>query len=291
MWGRINHAAAVVAVCAAAAAPSPVMGSDAGEIVGLIELYNDSAAATLSLPDPTSEQLERLVAGDVVAFRDRMPIGADADMAYRVVALAMVPEDRLRLWVATLGSAEQNAKRMVEVKLEQLEGGAAVWYQFVNLPWPIADRHWTIRSQARKGVAAATGAWWEHGWTLADGGRERAREHVAGGHAADLELRQFDRAVYLPMNEGGWLMARLADGGTLVAVHATAELGGGLPDSWVARYVSRQLRKLVVKIRERAANAEGIVAASSTIYSGYGEQIGAGLLEQGGAACRQDNRC
>ena len=289
MWRWVFHAA--VLGCTASLGSAHAQTGGAEPIVRLVDSYNASSAATFALPMPDDDQLERLRSGEVVAFRNRVPMGSDEQWVYRVVALAAVPEDRLRLWVATLGSAEQNAKRMVEIKIDQLDAGAAVWYQFVNLPWPIADRHWTIRSQARTGVAETTGAWWEHGWTLAERGLERARDRVEAGTAADLTARQFERAVYLPMNDGGWLMARLPDGGTLVAVHATAELGGGLPDSWVARYVSRKLRNLVGQIRARAGQAEAILAASPLIFTGHGERIETDLLEDGGSTCRSNNRC
>lgn len=288
MWGTAMRVTLLLSslVCSSAS----VSAADADDVLALVEQYNDSSAATLTLPRPSDEQLERLVSGDVISFRNRTPMGDTGQMIFRVVALALVPEDRLRLWVATLGSVEQNASRLVEIKLRQ-EGGAAVWYQFVNLPWPVADRHWTIRSRARTDVAASTGVWWEHGWTLAAGGEQMAREVVDRNEAADLTMRQFERAVYLPANDGGWLMARADETMTLVAVHATAELGGGLPDSWVARYVARQLRAQIGKMRTRAGGAEAIVAASPQIFTGLGERVDPAMLADQDFSCRTNNRC
>ncbi|MEM1261905.1 MAG: hypothetical protein AAGH76_05885 [Pseudomonadota bacterium] len=261
------------------------------EINDLLQRYNTAPTATLQLPLPDDDQLTRLKDGEIISYRNRVATTPDAPLVYQVVALATVPEDRLRLWVATLGSVEQNASRLVEVKLRQEPAGAALWYQFVNLPWPVADRHWVIRSQARAEIAAATETWWEHGWALADGGQSMARKRLVAGDLADLSERQFDKAVYLPANTGGWLMARLSSGHTFVAVHATAELGGGLPKNWVARYVSKQLNRQVEKIRERSIRAESILATSAVIFTGRGEPVTRAMLERGASDCARLNQC
>ncbi len=241
--------------------------------------YNDQPHASLTLPLPDDDQLARLSAGDVISFRERIET-ASGDTVYRVVALAELPTSRLAVWVATLGSVETNASRLLEVKLGEHASGSSIWYQYVNLPWPIADRHWTIRSRARTAVAASTGVWWEHGWSLMADGKRIARDHIETAPRLGISQRQFDRAVYLPTNTGGWLMAPLSPDATLVAVHATAELGGGLPDGWVARYVSRQLTKQMRKMRERAPRAGEILASSHALYTGRGVRIEAQMLAQ-----------
>ncbi|MEM8983392.1 MAG: hypothetical protein AAGC71_10215 [Pseudomonadota bacterium] len=276
-------------VLASAARAGERVPSD--EVYELLRRYNAAPTATLELPLPNDDQLVRLLDGQVINFRNRVEPSPGAPMVHQVIALAIVPQDRLRLWVATLGSVEQNASRLVEVKLRQLSAGAALWYQFVNLPWPIADRHWVIRSQARSEIAVSTQLWWEHGWTLANGGHAMARERLLAGDLADLNERQFDKALYLPANTGGWLMARLGSEQTFVAVHATAELGGGLPKNWVARYVSKQLNRQIEKIRTRATNAESILAMSAAIFTGHGEPVTALMLESVTFDCAAQNQC
>lgn len=251
-----------------------------GKIADLIDTYN-AVPGSSNLPLPGGKALAKLQAGKVVSFYRVIVNGPDRERIHRVDAYVMVAQPRLPVWLATLGNRQAHASRLTEVHLSSDGSGGAVWYQFLDLPWPFADRHWVVATNKRLGLASTSNnRIWEHRWSLADDGPRRSAELVSRGGAPGLDPDSYDKAIYIPANAGGWVMASLNETTTLVAVHATVELGGWIPRRWAARFVKRQLKRVLGALDGRAESAKLSLATPHLIYTGDGELIDAAMLRQ-----------
>ncbi len=244
------------------------------DIEGAIKLYNSAPSARATLPIPKPKQAARLREGDVISVREQLDFPQVANVQ-RVTAYVVVPSERLRVWVATLGSNERHAQRLTEHPVSFDQTGGAVWYQYLALPWPFADRHWLIRTKKNKGLAEETDDLvWEHYWQLATDDLGVVRENLASTReSSGISAEQFAKALYLKVNQGGWVMMPVGTDQTLVSVYATAELGGRLPDGVVARMTQRQLQKSLGDLSRRAEKAEQALASSKPLHTGGGELI------------------
>ena len=276
---RHTHATCIVTLAIFFAVPSFADGSS-GKIADLINSYN-AVPGNSNLPLPDGKALARLQAGEIVSFYREKVAGPDRERIYRVNAYLVIAQPRLPVWVATLGNSQPHVSRLTEVHLSSDEAGGALWYQFLNLPWPFADRHWVVATSKSLDLASATkNRIWEHRWSLADDGPHRSAELVSRGGVPGLDQHSYDKAIYVPANAGGWVMASLNETTTLVAVHATAELGGRIPSRWAARFVKRRLTRILGALNERAESGEVSLATPHLIYTGAGELIDAAMLRQ-----------
>ncbi len=279
-WARVTLFGRTIAGLVAVLPCLPAHG-DSGEplsTLDAIELYNSNSEIRWALPAPDDQQLARLRSGDVVSFLDRLELPND-DSVDRVVAYAIIESNRMRVWVATLGSETTHDSSLTETYIAELDNGGARWYQYFALPWPVADRHWAIDTAKRTELASATdNVVWEHRWQLSPAGLSSSRSWVEAGRVPGISLKNLRKAVYLPANAGGWVMIQLDDSKTLVAVHATAELGGRIPDAWVARFARRKLTKVLSNLSQRALAAEASLASSGTLFAGDGREIDQAML-------------
>lgn len=248
----------------------------ATEIRAAIAEYNAMSSVGLAIPIPGAKKMARLVDGHVVNHRLSIPNPNDPEAGeiYRVVGYIVVAQPRLLVWAATLATTTQHASRLTEIPIRFDDAGGALWYQYVALPWPLADRHWMIQTEKRVELANGTDqVVWEHSWSLAEDGLKRSLRLVASGKAPGIDEAAAARAVYLPANRGGWIMGRLDRSTTLVLVHATAELGGRLPDGWVARYVKGQLNHVLGRLEGRSRSIAAQFDGSGSLFSGAGHPV------------------
>ena len=261
----------LVAVCSIARAAGP--GVD--ELAAVLWRYNEHS--TNDLPIPSSDQLGDILKGHTVSLRKRTPIedarGEPRDQI-RVVGFQLVERPRLLVWLATLNIATQHAKRLTEYRIEDDSAGGSVWYQHLNTPWPVRNRHWVIRNDKNADIARATqGLVWEHRWELAPSGRDIALNLMLNETIDGLDEKKIDSTIYLNVNRGAWTMFAVNDDYTLVAVHTIADMGGWIPDSWVARFVSRQLGGVLKKLTERADRVHEDYTGEQPVFSGDGKPI------------------
>ncbi len=243
------------------------------DVGGALSLYNSAASASTELMLPGERDRLKLQRGDVVSMRQTMQFEAGVEVQ-RVSAYVVVPAERTRVWVATLGSGERHASRLTEISISSDGEGGALWYQHLNLPWPFADRHWVIRTEKNLALAEETDDLvWEHRWALATNSTDHARELLQSVGTNAISSSDFDRSLYLTINKGGWVMMPLAADHTLVCVYATAELGGRMPDGIVARMTRKQLEKSLGDLGRRAGQAEVAFANSGVLHTGSGEII------------------
>jgi hypothetical protein len=240
-------------------------------VTAALEVYNERSADPL--PFLTREQIDDLVDDAVIRIRRRDPTLGD-EGPERVTGYVVVERPRLDAWLAALDPEFPENPMLTQTRLER-EPGRSVWYQHVDLPWPITDRHWVIEVTQDVDLADTTeGFVWAHRWRLMDDGPALARRTVASGRAGDLTTEDVEDAIYLPTNEGAWIMFSLDHDLTLIAYRVRTVVGGGIPDSWITTFAMAQLEGLLRDVEERAATARAEYDPDrSPIADGHGEVI------------------
>lgn len=234
----------------AEALPDPVAERMRPVVPAAIEYYNERS------PDPlaalSTEQIEELLRGEVVRIR-RRPAQDVEDPSERVTGYRIVMQPRARVWVAALDPGFQATDLLTEHRLGEDETGASLWHQYLSLPWPVSDRQWVIRVGQRRDLAAETeDLVWELYWELAKSGEALAVESLVAGNLAPITPEAAKDAVYVPANEGSWIMFRLEEGLTLVGYRVIARVGGSIPDSWIASFGMAQLTKVLNGVADHA---------------------------------------
>lgn len=204
-------------------------------------------------------QFERLLRGEPVyrkvSQRETRADGSTTS-TLRIVGYRLIDASREALWLAALAFDGEFSPRLIEHLLAQHADGSARWYQFVNMPWPLRNRHWLIETGKNVTLARRTdGVLWEHRWRLAAQGPEEIRELAAREAVRGLTRSDMEKAIVLPANNGAWVMGRIADNKTLVLLHASMDLGGLIPDALVRRYTRSQLGDMLNKIERDSDTA------------------------------------
>ncbi|MEO1573926.1 MAG: hypothetical protein AAFU65_03110 [Pseudomonadota bacterium] len=253
----------------AAAAPS------VDELAAVLWRYND--AAETPLPIPTVEQFEALARGETVHLRERLDApGSDTAKSKRarVVGFQLVNRPRLLVWLATLHAGTTHEPRLLEHRVSVNNDDSSTWYQHLDTPWPVRNRHWVIRSGKNVAVADQTqDLAWEHRWTLEPRGRDIALNLMIEERFERLEERDYKRTIYLDENAGAWTMFAIEDDVTLVATHTTADMGGWLPERWVAGFVARQLRSVLRDLEAKADRIHEHYDPDDPVHNGRGRPI------------------
>lgn len=197
------------------------------------------------LPALGHDEVEELLAGKVVRKRRHRP-GSGEDPPERVTGFRIVALPRAQVWVAALDPDFQATDILTECRLKSDDTDGSVWHQYLHLPWPLADRQWVIRVHPELGLATATdNLVWEQSWSLVPGGEELARTSIASGQMGTLTPESTQDAVYIPANEGSWVLFQLEEGMTLVVYRVVVRVGGSIPDSWITGLGMAQLTQLL----------------------------------------------
>jgi hypothetical protein len=244
-------------------------------VAASIEAYNELAAEPL--PQLGSEDIEELLAGEVIKIRRK---GAraedpDGDRHERVVGYILIDRPRDLVWLAALDPSFLATDLITELRLETDEQGTAIWYQYISLPWPITDRHWVVRLWKSIELATRTDQFiWEQNWDLADDGPQVAREIVGAHRLPELDLDKIEKAIYLPVNHGNWTLFALTEDTTLLAYRVSTVVGGSIPESWVASFAVAQLDRLLKGV---ARHADDVLQTwdpeKHPIYGGDGRRM------------------
>lgn len=243
-------------------------------VTASLEVYNELA------PDPlpflSTKQVDALVKGEVVRVRRRRAEGEDAATTpERVTGYLLVHEPRTRVWLAALDPKFQASDMLTEARLDFDGRGNSRWYQHVSLPWPLADRHWVIDLGNRDDLCASTeGLIWEQQWQLAPEGPSIAQRAVAEGLVTGLQPKDLEGAVYLPANDGGWILFSITEDVTFLVYRVRTVVGGGIPDSWITTFAMAQLESLLRKVEKYSAEAWRLYDPDEyAIYAGDGSLI------------------
>ena len=179
----------------------------------------------------------RLAQGGIVRHRQHLD---DADRVYGAV---WTDAPREALWIAIIDDQHDTlVGGLTERPLPASTATRKLLYQHIDLPWPVSDRQWVIEITNNRALWAATGGGlWERTWVLGD----------AQG-AVDAGLTLQGDAVWLPVNDGGWLLADVA-GGTLLAYNVRSVVGGNIPDEASVRWAYSTLDDMLEHVIDRAA--------------------------------------
>lgn len=237
--------------------------------------YNRLAAWPLPMPD--DDALREIATGEAVNVRERTAmdqVDGQRQDRIRIVGYRLVRRPRLLVWLATLDIGTQHSQRVTEHLVGSDDAGGSLWYQHLNTPWPVRDRHWLIRNGKGLDVARRSNdTIWEHRWQLEDGGEAMAQRLLSDGEVAGLDQRDGRRALYLTVNRGAWTMIALDEDSTLVAAHTAADMGGWIPESWVAAFVSRNLHRVLNELDRRADGIHERYTGGYPVFTGDGRPI------------------
>lgn len=248
--------------------------SDQELVAAALEVYNEFA--TTPLPYLDSGQLDKLVDHRIVRVRKTRP-SSDDKKGHReeVVGYRVIEQPRVRVWLAALDPEFDPSDLLTEVRLDQDAQGGSLWFQHLSLPWPVADRYWVIRLFKDLALAQKTrGFVWEHGWRLAENGQDIARKVVEEGKAGSLTVKDLEGAVYIPLNRGAWILFSLEPQRTLLAYRVSADVGGSIPESWIATFAMAQLDGLLDKVAAHSEVAwRDYDPQRYVIYDGEGQAL------------------
>lgn len=235
-----------------------------------LETYDSGAVH--HAPKLTDAQLQQLIEGDCVRVlkANDDPNGPSAATG---MVLSSVP--RPDLWVATQDPHTVVDPDLTEFIVDQVGPDEAIWYGYWDLPRPVKDRQWVVRSYNNHQLASATdNQAWEHVWTLVPDGLERVRPLVQDGKAKGVGMAQVDDAIFTPVNRGSWFMVAVGDK-TLLGYQATSVVGGAVPDWLVARLAMARLESVLRGVEDRARTwVDGHYGgAHAGVYGGDGQHI------------------
>ncbi len=239
-----------------------------GSIPQALAAFN--AHARFPLPALTAAQLDRLEAGKVVKIRQ---VSTDDGAPQRAIGLLRSSQPARGLWLSARDVHFTAIDELTEVQLTPPGHWPAQWYQYLDLPRPISDRHWVVDVTDTHVLAQTTGAW-EHAWVLAEDGPSLGASAVAAQRVPGVDEGRAAGAIYTPRNDGAWLVIDLGDGTTLLGYHVTSVIGGAIPDKLVADYTLLTLGKLLKGVEERTPRViEHYDAAHEPIEGGDGVPI------------------
>ncbi|MFT5682665.1 MAG: hypothetical protein ACI8RZ_003589 [Myxococcota bacterium] len=209
-----------------------------------------NAHADFPLPTLTTAQEVNLSAGEVVKMLEQ---GA-GEGAWRATGMLLSPLPRDAIWLACQDPHYSFVDRATEKRLAKT-GDRSTWYAHLDLPRPMADRHWAVDVWNNHDLVGATGGMaWEHAWRLNPDGVAMVRPLVEAGEVGALTTKQLDEAVYTPVNNGAWVAIALSESQTLLVYHAATEVGGRIPERLVAEFTLSGMEKLLQRIEARAAD-------------------------------------
>lgn len=179
--------------------------------------------------DWTDKEMAALARGEVVKRREKHD-GAD-----RVIGAVWTPAPLPELWTAVQDEWHWgHVDGLIDERLPSSTFQDKILYQRIEAPWPFKDRQWVIRIVNNLELWESTGEQViERTWDLSD--QRGAKAEVKDG-------------VWVPVNDGGWFAASAA-GGTVVAYHVRATIGGNIPDdaasTWTMMTLGGMMRGLV----------------------------------------------
>lgn len=225
-------------------APAPT------ETIESLALFNTYAHFSIPTLDP--KQHSQLAKGRVVKLRQ---LAVESAGPQRVIGLVRIDQPRELLWLALRDIHWSAAKEITEIRLSEPRDWPRIWYQHLAAPWPIADRHYVLNVWDNWDLEAASdGTCWEHWWELHPEGERLASEALAAGRIPGLDTESTEGAVYVPINDGAWLICELQSGASLLGYHVRFVAGGRIPDRLIADYGMATLGRVLRDVEKRAAN-------------------------------------
>lgn len=191
-----------------------------------------------------------------------------ADGVSRVVAVGAVAQPRAGAWLAVTQDLQPGQEGIVERRLSgRWAASPKQMYQRIDLPWPVADRHWVIEGRTNLALAAADARAWERSWTLVPGA-------LAGARTGEPNVGAYDASVGVPRNEGGWLLVEAGPTRTLAIYSVSVDLGGAVPESAVTRWTESSVQGLYATLARDAGRYATRSGATCTQPGGDARPVG-----------------
>jgi len=242
--------------------------SPPADLAAALQKYNEGAR--FPLPELDSGNLRRLGRGQVVRIRDEVnPDGGPQ----RITGLLLCDARRDDLWVAFRDMHLVSLPELTEVRISPDGQWPTQWYQFFHMPGPFADRHWVIDVNDNLELASSSGdGLWEHYWSLSKDGPKLVAQVVSAERVPRVTPAAAEEAIYVPVNEGAWLLISLADGRTVLGYTVRASVGGRIPDRLVVSYSMMTLARMLRRVLSRSALVSGHYGAEHPRIRGGGGQ-------------------
>jgi len=220
------------------------------EVVSAWAVFN--AGAELPLPKMTEPQLDRLLEGKLVKYRE---VGAE-DEPQRVVGMQIVPMDRSRIWAAARAE-DVDYDGAIFWAVAGAPEGRERWYEWIDIPFPFADRHFVLDVWDNDALAKSSdNRVWEHPWAIAKGVLPQTQEAAARGEIEGVSPAVYRKSVEVNINNGAWVAIALSPDETLLVFHAQSVVGGAIPDKLIADFVMMSMGKVFKGLTARASNCE-----------------------------------
>ena len=227
------------------------------------------------IPVLNEQQRKNLLKGDVVKLvnkgkNEKGEVESGKAMAYYISDLP-----KSQLWVAFQDPQFQVQKNTYEVLFNRISNDNLEWYGYMDLSWPLTDRHWLVRVWNNHEMAKSTNnKMWEHPWILIKDGVKIARPLVEQGKVKKVSVEDYDKAIYLPDCQGVWAMMDIGDK-TLMVYSATAAVGGSLPEGLMMQLLLSGLNDFMLDGVKRAEQQvpKRYTSGSPPIYGGDGVAI------------------
>jgi len=207
------------------------------------------AHARFAVPAPTADQIAKLEAGKIVRVR----VAGSADAPTGAMGMVLTDVPRQNLWLGSIDDDFAEHESLVVHDLPTVGDEMFRWYGFVDLPAPVSDRHFLIRTTVNRALPTATeNTMWARHWSIEAGGEDLMRPEAHAGRIDRVTGQSFDRAIFTPTNLGAWIFLDVEGGQTLFIYHAATSLGGSIPDAAVTRYVYWGLSEIIETVLSQA---------------------------------------
>ena len=246
---------------------------DSAAIKETIKTYNQHSQ--FKIPQLSGVQRKKLLQGDVIKIVDKGKdsegnIKAGKAMAYYISSLP-----KPQLWLAFQDSHFQVQENTIEYRFKSDGIDKMTWYGFLDLPWPMSDRHWVVDVWTNHSLAKKTNnKMWEHPWILKNNGVAEFQSYIDAGTLKKVTPKMYSEAIYLPACEGLWAMMDIGDD-TLIVYSATATVGGSIPEGLMMKLLMSSLTSFIKDGETRAKNKvpKHYQGNHPTMYGGDGRAI------------------
>ena len=183
--------------------------------------------------------------------------------------------ERNDLWIACQDPHFQ-LNKMTQFHLIESDGiDRNLFYGFMDLPWPFASRHWlTLSWNNHQMSQESDGRYWEHPWALEKDWTGKVMPYIQTKKLGDLNVNAVENAIFLPENQGAWVMLDL-EIKRLVVYHTTGTVGGEIPENLMLRFLVHTMQDLLRDLEHTAKTKipAHYNTAHKTMYGGNGKPI------------------
>ena len=143
------------------------------------------------IPTLNISQREKLISGNVVKLVQNGGKESGKISAGKAVAFYISDIPKEKLWISFQDSHFVVQESTIEA-IYKTEGADKIqWYGYIDLPWPLTDRHWLVRVWNNHDLAFKTkNAMWEHPWSLIPGGAELCKDMIRQGKVRGVSQKR-----------------------------------------------------------------------------------------------------